>query len=207
MRAWLTLVLWLAAAAPALAAELTVVLKTPNGQPVMDAVVTFHPAGGAPAPRVQGTYVMSQENIQFHPFVLIVPVGANVSFPNHDSVRHHVYSFSPAKRFELKLYSRDETRSVHFDKAGVVALGCNIHDGMIAFIDVVDTPYAAKTDDKGEAVLADPPEGPGTLTLWHPYLKAPANEQVQAVTVTPGERLTYVLDLRAAPRTMSMPKD
>jgi hypothetical protein len=149
---------------------------------------------------------MNQEDIQFHPFVLVVPVGADVSFPNHDKVRHHVYSFSEAKRFELKLYGHDETRVVHFDKAGVVALGCNIHDTMSAYIDVVDTPYVAKTDDKGEAVLADLPAGSGTLTLWHPYLKAPRNEQVHPVTITVTDRQSYVLDLRAPPAaTMTMP--
>ena len=85
-------------------------------------------------------YYLRQRQHQFHPFVLVVPVGANVSFPNFDPTRHHVYSFSPAKRFELKLFARDQSRSVRFDKPGVVALGCNIHDQMSAFIDVVDTP-------------------------------------------------------------------
>ncbi|MEI9926710.1 MAG: hypothetical protein WDN44_02065 [Sphingomonas sp.] len=80
---------------------------------------------GRPTPAVQpgGTYTVDQKNIQFHPFVLVVPLNSNVSFPNLDPVRHHVYSFSPAKRFELKLYAREQNRSVRFDKAGVVALG------------------------------------------------------------------------------------
>src|SRR6185437_15441331 len=112
------------------------------------------------------------KNLQFDPFVLIVPVGANVSFPNRDPVRHHVYSFSPTHPFELKLYGKDETRSVRFDKAGVVALGCNIHDNMVAFIKVVDTPFAAKTDDKGLAVLKGLPVGQVPVRIWHPYLKA-----------------------------------
>ncbi len=191
------------AGSPALAADLSLSLKTPSGEPVTDAVVTFRPAAGAPAPKPQGPYVMVQEDIHFHPFVLIVPAGADVNFPNHDKVRHHVYSFSQAKRFELKLYGHDETRTVHFDKAGVVALGCNIHDTMSAFIDVVDTPFAAKTDERGEAVLSDLPAGPGTLTIWHPYLKAPRNEQVHAISAG-GGRQAYVVDLRAPPAAMSM---
>lgn len=195
------------AGAPALAADLTLSIKTPSGEPVKDAVISFRPAGGAPAPKAQGPYVMVQQDIQFHPFVLIVPMGADVNFPNRDKVRHHVYSFSAAKRFELKLYGHDETRTVHFDKAGVVALGCNIHDSMSAFIDVVDTPYVAKSDDQGEAVLNDLPAGPGTLVLWQPYLKAPRNEQVHAVTIEGSARQAYVMDLRAppAPMTMTMP--
>ena len=191
-------------AQPAVAAELTFALKTPAGQPVKDAVITFKPASGAPSPKVAGPYVMTQQDIQFHPFVLVVPTGADVTFPNHDKVRHHVYSFSAAKRFELKLYGRDETRSVRFDKPGVVALGCNIHDNMSAFIDVVDTPYVGKTDERGEAVLSDLPAGAGTITVWQPYLKAPRNEQVHAVTVAGNARESYVLDLRAPPPSMAM---
>ena len=83
---------------------------------------------GRPGSARRGRFVVSQRNIQFHPFLTIVPVGADVSFPNLDPTKHHVYSFSPAKRFELKLFARDQSRTVHFDKPGVVALGCNIHD-------------------------------------------------------------------------------
>ena len=204
MRLGLILLCMITVGSPAFAADLSLTIRTPSGEPIRDAVISFRPASGAPARKVQGPYVMVQEDIQFHPFVLIVPVGAEVSFPNHDKVRHHVYSFSQAKRFELKLYGHDETRTVHFDKAGIVALGCNIHDTMSAFIDVVDTPFAAKTDDKGEAVLADLPAGPGTLTIWHPYLKAPRNQQTHAVTVGGGARQSYALDLRAPPAAMSM---
>jgi plastocyanin len=183
----------------AAAADLTFSLKTPEGQPVSDAVISFRPASATPAPRIAGPYVMTQEDIAFHPFVLVVPVGADVSFPNHDKVRHHVYSFSPAKRFELKLYGHDETRTVHFDKPGVVALGCNIHDRMSAYIDVMDTPYAVKTDASGEAVLSDVPAGPGVLTIWHPYLKSPRNEQAHPLVVTANDRIGYALDLHAPP--------
>jgi plastocyanin len=187
-------------APPALAADIVVSLKTPSGQPVRDAVVTFTPAGGAPAPRAEGRYEMAQQNIQFHPFVLIVPVGADVTFPNRDKVRHHVYSFSPIKRFELKLYGHEETRSVRFDRPGVVALGCNIHDQMSAFIDVVDTPYAGKSDESGLVVLKDAPAGEGVLTVWQPYLKAPGGALHRPLAVpAQGVRQSLTLDLRPAP--------
>jgi hypothetical protein len=113
-------------------------------------------------------------------------VGAEVAFPNRDTVRHHVYSFSPAKRFELKLYAKGEAPRVKFDKAGVVAVGCNIHDSMVAFIKVVDTPYAAKTDEHGVAVLHGAPAGGATLRIWHPYLRAPDNEQSRTISVSEG---------------------
>ena len=124
-----------------------------------DAVVTFYPAGNAARPaRAGGRFVVSQKNIQFHPFLTIVPVGADVSFPNFDPTKHHVYSFSPAKRFELKLFARDQSRTVHFDKPGVVALGCNIHDQMSAFIVVTDSAWTARTNAQGVAAFADAPE-------------------------------------------------
>src|SRR3954470_24160758 len=156
------------------AAPLTVRVTDVSGRPVRDAVVTLYPAGNAARPaRAGGRFVVSQKNIQFHPFLTVVPVGADVSFPNFDPTKHHVYSFSPAKRFELKLFARDQSRTVHFDKPGVVALGCNIHDAMSAFIVVTDSAWTTRTNAQGVASFGDAPNAPGRLTLWHPYLRAP----------------------------------
>src|SRR5690349_18117757 len=171
----------IALAAPAGAAALTVRVVDASGKPVRDAVVTLYPSSGARAPRPGGRYTVSQKNLQFHPFLTIVPVGADVSFPNFDPTKHHVYSFSPAKRFELKLFARDQSRSVHFDKAGVVALGCNIHDQMSAFILVTDSPWTAKTNGNGVVTFADAPDVAARLTVWHPYLRAPGGVLQQQV--------------------------
>lgn len=201
MRSFLTgLILAAAVAAPAWAGDLTVTVKTPAGQPVKDAVVTLKgPSPGQPI-RFSWPYSVAQQNIAFDPFVLVVPVGSTVSFPNRDSVRHHVYSFSPVKKFELKLYGKEEARSVTFDKAGIVPLGCNIHDQMIAYVVVVDTPYAAKTGADGVAVIRNAPVGAVPMTVWHPYLKAARNQQVRPVTLTAaGGREQVVADLRPAP--------
>lgn len=189
-------------ALPAMAADLTVTVTTPAGQPVKDAVVTLKPPGGGSATptRFSWPYVVAQQNIQFDPFVLIVPVGSTVSFPNRDNVRHHVYSFSPVKKFELKLYGHDETRSVLFDKAGVAPIGCNIHDQMIAYVVVVDTPFAAKTGADGVAVIHGLPAGAAAMTVWQPYMKTPKNQQVRMVGVpAAGGREAVVADLRPTP--------
>jgi len=196
-------VLLLAALAPeARAGDVAFQVVDAKGKPVMDAVVTAYPPGLKADPiRFAWPQQMVQKNLQFDPFVLIVPVGANVSFPNRDPVRHHVYSFSPTHPFELKLYGKDETRSVRFDKAGVVALGCNIHDNMVAFIKVVDTPFAAKTDDKGLAVLKGLPVGQVPVRIWHPYLKAAGNEIARTVAAPAsgsGHEMVQI-DVRAAP--------
>jgi plastocyanin len=198
MRMFLIAAALFASAAPSFAATLTVTLKTPGGQPVKDAVVTIATPGAHDPLKVDGPLRMAQQNLQFDPFVLIVPVGADVAFPNLDKVRHHVYSFSPTKRFEIKLYGHDETRTEHFDKAGAVALGCNIHDHMIGFIRVVDTPYAAKTNAAGVAVLHDAPAGRLEIKVWQPYLKAPDNEVAESVTApAQGEvAANFTIDVR-----------
>lgn len=201
MRILAALIAGLLAATPALAGDLAVSLKTPSGKPVTDAVVMVTPQAGSAAPRQAGPYRMAQQGMQFQPFVLIVPLGADVAFPNLDPVLHHVYSFSAAKPFELKLYGRDQSRRVRFDRAGVVAVGCNIHDAMSAFIRVVDTAHAVKTDAAGAAVLSGLPAGPATLTVWHPYLKGPRNEAVRAIAIPAAgaARQALVVDLRAPP--------
>jgi plastocyanin len=189
--------------AAALAAPLSVRVVDASGKPVRDAVVTFYPAGGAArAPRSAGRYVVAQRNLQFQPFLSIVPVGADVSFPNFDPTKHHVYSFSPAKRFELKLFAKDQSRTVRFDKPGVVALGCNIHDGMSAFILVTDSAWTARTNAMGMVSFADAPVTAGRLTLWHPYLRAPG---VLQQMIGPGQRaLNVSVRLRAPPAPMTM---
>ena len=198
-----SLMLGLMVAGPAWASDLTVSLHTPAGKPVAEAVVMVTPEAGAPKGpiRFPWAYRMAQKDMTFVPFVLVVPVGAEVAFPNLDPILHHVYSFSPAKPFELKLYGRDETRKVKFDKVGVVSVGCNIHDDMTGFIRVVDTPYAVKTNAQGEATVTGLPAGPAQVTLWHPYLKAPRGEMVRAVVIlaTGATRLSQAMDLRPAP--------
>ena len=190
------------AALPVAAAPLTVRVTDSSGRPVRDAVVTLNPAAAARAPRLGGRYVVSQKNLAFHPFLTIVPVGADVSFPNFDPTKHHVYSFSATKRFELKLFAKDQSRIVHFDKPGVVALGCNIHDGMSAFIFVTDTAWTARTNAQGIAAFADAPNLAGRLTVWHPYLRAPGGLAQQAIG--PAQRTASLSIRLRAPPAMQM---
>lgn len=160
----------------ALAGNINAQIATENGEPVADAVVFVLPASGT-APNISPAKTfMVQENQEFHPFVLPVQVGATVEFPNRDSFRHHVYSFSPAKPFELKLFGGTETQRVTFDKEGVVALGCNIHDNMLAYIYVVPTPYFAKTGEDGKARIADLPAGTYAVKVWHPSMKKSSDD-------------------------------
>ncbi len=185
------------------AADLTVSVRDAAGKPVPDAVVTVYPNGQPTREPIKfdWPYRVAQQNIQFTPFVLIVPQGAEVSFPNLDKVRHHVYSFSGGNKFELKLYGREENRSVRLPAVGVAAIGCNIHDQMAGFIKVVDTAYAAKSDASGNAVIHGLPDGPVVAKLWHPYLRAPKNEKTLAVNAVSGAtRQTATIELRSGGR-------
>ncbi|MDO6415818.1 methylamine utilization protein [Sphingomonas sp. BIUV-7] len=185
MRIPVPALLLFALSAPASAGSLDLRIVDQAGKPVPDAVVTVYPAGGVPRGGFSFTPgpVMTQENIAFVPHVLIVPVGATVRFPNHDKVRHHVYSFSKPARFEIKLFGKDETRSYTFTTAGTVALGCNIHDQMSGFIKVVDTPFAAKTNAAGQASISGLALGTAQVTVWHPSLRAKDNEQKSVVPI------------------------
>jgi plastocyanin len=201
-----TIIIFLLAAVyavPTVAAPLSVRVVDAKGRPVRDAVVTLRPIGVAARPATaSGSYSVSQKGMQFQPFVSVVPVGASVSFPNRDATKHHVYSFSPAKRFELKLFARDQSRSVRFDKPGVIALGCNIHDSMSAFIVVTDSPWTARTDGKGVVQFANAPNAAARLSVWHPYLRAPGN--MLAKRIAPGRRAEgFTVNLRSPPLPMS----
>lgn len=187
------------AAAPLVAAPLTVRVVDAAGRPVKDAVVALYPAGSAARPpRPGGRFTISQKSLAFHPYLTVVPVGADVGFPNLDPTKHHVYSFSAAKKFELKLFAKDQSRVVHFDKPGIVALGCNIHDQMSAFIVVSDSLWTARTNAQGMVTFGDAPNAAGRLTVWHPWLRVPGGAVQQAIG--PAQRsASFSLRLRPPP--------
>lgn len=181
------------------AATVSITVRTPDGKPVENAVVSIETGSAGPgtAPAFAYPLRVSQKDIRFQPYVLLVPVGARVSFPNLDKVRHHVYSFSRPKRFELKLYGREESPAVLFDTPGVVALGCNIHDSMSAFVKVVDTPYAEKTGASGQVALRHLPLGRATVRVWHPLAQARGNEFSAPLEIGGGD-VAQVVTLRIA---------
>lgn len=156
-------------------ADVTVIVTNASGNPVADAVVAFYD-GKTPASNPNATGKIVQKNKMFNPKVTVVQTGTSINFPNEDSFRHHVYSFSPAKKFELKLYSGVPTDPVLFNQAGLVTLGCNIHDSMVGYIYVVDTPFFAKTDDKGRAVVKLG-EGQYSYQVLVPGVNKPVAEQ------------------------------
>ena len=159
-------------ALPALAVPVTVQVRNAAGQPIADAAVAVEIKGRA-AKTTTAKAEMGQRDRQFTPQLLIVQTGTAVNFPNFDTVRHHVYSFSPTKVIDIKLYSGTPTEPIVFDKPGVATLGCNIHDRMSAHVVVVDTPVFARTDANGQASF-DLAAGEHAVKAWHEGQKSTA---------------------------------
>jgi len=186
-----------------LAGSLEVIVKDDKGGPGSDAVVYAVGAASA-APKKHA--VVDQRDKQFVPYVTAIQVGTAVSFPNSDNIRHHVYSFSPAKKFELPLYSGVPAQPVVFDKVGFVTLGCNIHDWMIAYVAVLPTPYFQVTRQDGRALLKDLPPGQYTVQVWHPGLKGQPEAFAQRVDVGGGTKsLQFTLPLKHDVRAKRAP--
>jgi plastocyanin len=185
MRTLASCILTLSLSIPLHAATLTIRVQDARGNGMTDAVIYALPEGRQ-LPLAQKTAVMDQKSRMFVPHVLAVQAGTSVSFPNSDDVRHHVYSFSPARTFQLPLYKGTPAAPLLFDRAGVVTLGCNIHDQMSAFIFVVDTPYFAKTVN-GAATIDGVGAGRYTVHVWYPDMRD--EPQPRTITVSGQERV------------------
>jgi plastocyanin len=167
------------------AAGLQVQVQDKNGKPLPNAVVFLESADAKSASKPLKGVEVVQAAKQFSPAVTVVTTGTSILFPNNDTVRHHVYSFSPAKTFDLKLYAGVPANPVVFDKSGIAVLGCNIHDNMVAWVVVVDTPYFGKTDAQGHLTI-EAPAGSYKLRTWHASLPTGAAAAEQAQTVGGG---------------------
>ena len=143
-----------------------------SAEPVADAVVVAVPEDGTIPESVPGRDSVDQVDRQFVPHVKAIYAGTSVFFPNKDNIRHHVYSFSRAKRFELPLYSGVPADPVNFDTPGVVTLGCNIHDWMIGYIYVSESPWFAVSGADGVAEITELPAGRYRLRSWHPLMES-----------------------------------
>ncbi|MBI2745657.1 MAG: methylamine utilization protein [Burkholderiales bacterium] len=189
----LGLILLCLLALPARAGTLVVDVLQGSGRPLADAVVFLESPQARRQVRPLTKAEMGQAGKQFVPQVLVVTTGTEVDFPNRDTVRHHVYSFSPVKKFELKLYIGTPTQPVLFDQPGIAVLGCNIHDQMVGWIVIVDTPYFGRTAEQGQLVLDKLPPGNYRLRSWHPGLPVGAPALDQAVTVPAEGRLAVTV--------------
>jgi plastocyanin len=186
----------LAAAVPCGAASVDITVNGPDGKPLAEAAVFLESREARAALKPATGIEVEQANKQFTHRVTVVPMGSEVAFPNRDKVRHHVYSFSPIKTFELKLYNGTPSNPVLFDKSGIAVLGCNIHDNMLAWVVVVETPYYGLTAAAGKVKLDNVPPGNYKLRTWHPELPPGAAAPEQALVVpAAGATLTVQMAL------------
>ncbi|MGC3981480.1 MAG: methylamine utilization protein [Steroidobacteraceae bacterium] len=178
------------------AAQVNVTVNDTDGKPVGDAVVYLLPPAGSVLPKPRDAQI-DQKDRTFVPTVSVIQTGTSVSFPNSDNIRHQVYSFSPAKPFNLKLYSGKAAAPVVFDKPGAVVLGCNIHDQMAAWVFVVDTPWFGKSDANGKVSIKNLPDAGYELRIWHPGQRREADKS----TLNVSGDVNKVVVIDAAPIT------
>ena len=199
LSAWIApLLLALSSTAPAIAGSLTVQANLANHEAFAGAVITVHGESAHAQPPVAA--ILDQINLTFVPDLIVIPVGSTVEFPNSDSVSHQIYSFSPTNRFQLPLYHGKPYPPVHFDQAGVVTLGCNIHDRMVGYIYVTDATYFGRTDAHGVWTVANVPRGTYHVSLWHPLLREPPASLDRAVSVSADEPAAVTVQLAQALR-------
>lgn len=177
----------------------TLIVSNQNKQVQPNVVVWLQPTTPiAEPPKPETTFVMEQKDRQFTPHILVVEQNGKVDFPNADSIMHHVYSFSKSKSFELKLYREQPQDPIIFDQTGVVELGCNIHDWMLGYIVVVDSPYYGITDQQGQLTL-DIPQGDYTINTWHEGFSDISSIESQAMAINNAE-VRYQLKQALIPR-------
>jgi hypothetical protein len=209
LAAALTLALAFTAAAQPAApgGRIRVEIKDPAGKPVDDAVASLV-ALDSPPPLVPPAEpaVILQVGEEFKPYVTPVVAGTRIRFPNRDKIAHHVFSLSPAKRFDIPRYRGDPKDTILFDQPGIVSLGCNLHDWMAAYVVVLATPYFGLSAGDGHVTLTSLPPGRYRLEVWHPRLKEPERRELSVAapaTATQVIAVTLGIDrrIRRAPES------
>ena len=188
------------AACDALAGQLAVSVVDDRRKPVADAVVTLRPLGAAaPARDKPARHVIDQRDLVFVPYLQVFRPGDEVVFRNSDATRHHVYSFSPARAFEFVLGPSQSSPPLKLEKAGAIAVGCNIHDQMIAYLYVTDAPWFVQTAAAGRAQFDALPAGDYEVRVWQPRQRPGKPEPRQVVKVGASGQATLSVPLRLLP--------
>jgi plastocyanin len=176
------------------AATLTLQIRSASGVPVEDAVVYLMSPLTPKMPVREPNSRIDQVNKMFVPAVSVVQTGTRITFPNKDNIRHQVYSFSKAKKFEIKLYADTPAKPVLFDQPGYVVMGCNIHDNMIAHMLVVDTPYFGLSDKRGVAQIVDVPPGDYSLIAWY-YMRPDMDAGVKPLSLKTDQTQALIIKI------------
>ena len=190
MNSYIIYLFFLFSASATCAATLNISIKSKSGDAIENAVVTLSNKNTRILQDNKSTYIIDQIDKTFIPAVITIPLGSKVNFPNKDNIRHHVYSFSETKKFELPLYKGTPAKPITFDKAGIVVLGCNIHDWMKGYIFISDTPYYGQTDKFGNIKIVNIPDGDYLLRVWQPRIKN-YNSNGTSITISKNKNISY----------------
>jgi plastocyanin len=198
-KGWLlSFALW---AGHAAAGQLVVAVDDGRGKPVADAVVMLRPLGAQakpPAPHAT-RHTIDQRDLMFMPYLQVFRPGDEVVFRNSDATRHHVYSFSPARTFEFVLVPAQSSPPLRLDKPGSIAVGCNIHDQMIAYLYVTDAPWVVQTASSGRALFGSLPAGDYEVRVWQPRLRPGRVDPARTVSIATNATATLAVPLRLLP--------
>ncbi|BDX08591.1 methylamine utilization protein [Planctobacterium marinum] len=175
---------------------ITLEVKQKSGEPAAGVVVLLE--GDSISGENKSMAEMGQRDRQFDPHVLVVQKGSTVNFPNYDDIKHHIYSFSSVKTFEQELYEGTASTPVTFDKTGIVELGCNVHDWMLGYIYITETPYFGMTDEQGKLTIASAPAGEYEVTVWHPRMENDSHSYTAKMTVSDSAAVTLPTNVAEA---------
>jgi plastocyanin len=163
--------------------SLTILDSATRGTP--NAVVELSPvSGGKMAGRAPDQAIIDQRHETFLPLVVAVRKGGHVIFTNNDVTKHQVYSFSAIKQFQFVISQGETSLPIRFDQTGIAAIGCNIHDQMIAYVFVADGPFATVTGRDGSATISDIPPGRYRVAVWHPQSHVQAPEEAGVIEIS-----------------------
>ncbi|HEY3779239.1 MAG TPA: hypothetical protein VGL35_14400 [Rhizomicrobium sp.] len=175
----------------ALASTAQIEVTDAGGRPLSETVVVLSPessAAPAPASALPAESIIDQRHETFLPLVTLIREGGHVIFTNNDATMHQVYSFSDIRQFAFEIDEGQRSQPVTFEKPGVAAIGCNIHDQMITYVYVASQPFGAVSDRSGHATIVNVAEGRYRGSAWHPGLApgTPGRAFELVVTATGG---------------------
>lgn len=150
-------------------------------------VVALKPVGASIPPRSARTVKILQKDKIFSPHILAVTTGTTVEFPNLDPIYHNAFSSYSGQLFDVGLYPPGTSRSVRFNRKGVVRVFCNIHSSMSAVVVVLDTPWFATSNKSGSFEIDNVPPGEYRLTVFHERATQPALDSLSR-SLTVGEQ-------------------